>query len=544
MLVALAAVAITIPFLIPVDTYRPLVEWAIRSSTGRNVHIDALKLSVFPSLRIRLIGVHLKNPPGFPAGDALAADAIDLVVGRRALLERQLVIADIVPTGVRINVLRDAAGHTNFSPAAPAAAPGARPKTGAAPALTLEPIPAISVSNGEITFADAPGRTASSPSFALTHVGATIGAIDPHVQWTKHLDIRLALRGARLTTSLLAQPLAFESGDAGYANGRIRAAFAGTLGDVHLSGDAAIAFEPFNVRFALRSPAVDLATLPRLLHGGTTPGAASSSSRVLASGTIAIGDVRFAPIDVHDLTGQLNLYAGAAHLSRVTAQIFGGSIRGNVAIAAKAGIPVAAGAQLRGINVPSALATLHVGANITGTLDADMQLTTRLAQDPLRRLVADGTFTVRNGTLPGFNVSGDSAQAAQLLGIRMPSGPTRFSSLGGDLRIANERGTSRQLRLVATEMTATASGSFGFNRTVNYAGSALLDAHPTLPTQYAGVLGPTKVRAPFTLRGNADHPQFAMAGSPQVIVSPNALPAAASAIGLPSTIQDLLKLLP
>lgn len=549
LVVLLILAALATPFLIPVEAYRPLVVWAIRSGTGRDVRIDKLTLSLFPSLRMRLAGVHLQNPPGFPAGDALDADTVDLVVDARALLSRRLDVTQIVPSGVQIHVLRNAAGRTNFSPAAPAVAPGERPAVAkAAPALTFERIAAVTVKPVAITFADAPGRGAPAPSFALTGASGTIGAIDPQARdWAKNLDIQLELHGAQLTTSLLAEPVAFQSGELGYASGNIRGTFAATLGDVQLSGDAAVAsLDPFAIRFAVRSPAVDLAALPKLLRGGASaPPPAGQAHRVLAHGTIAVDRVRFAPLDAQRLAGQLDLYPDAVQLTGLTAAVFGGSVRGTTTITESAGIPTVVSAQLHGIDLQSALVALGVGAKITGTLDARIdRLTTRLAQNPLATLAASGSFVISNGTMPGLNLQGEMAQAITTLGITAPSGGTRFSYLGGDLRIAGERASSSRLRLVASGMQATLHGSFGFDRTLAYAGTALLDAHPPILNQAVpGLSAAMQVNAPFTLRGSADNPQFALAGSPQVVVQPNLTPASAPA-SLPSTINDLLKLIP
>jgi hypothetical protein len=67
------------------------------------------------------------------------------------------------------------------------------------------------------------------------------------------------------------------------------------------------------------------------------------------------------------------------------------------------------------------------------------------------------------------------AQIAQLASINVPTGETRFSYFGGDLRIARERGYSNELRLLATGITGTARGSFGFDRSLNYNGTGVLD---------------------------------------------------------------------
>jgi len=161
--------------------------------------------------------------------------------------------------------------------------------------------------------------------------------------------------------------------------------------------------------------------------------------------------------------------------------------------------------------------------NVTGTLDANFRLTTLLANNPEQSLQTTGAFAVRNGSFPSIAFKG----------MTLPSGDSHFSSFGGDLRIARERGYSSKLTMVASEMQATISGSFGFDRSLQYSGHAVVDpatqgtsltSSPLLASLQpilAGVLqknvGLARVSVPFTLSGTLDNPQFAMAGTPQLI---------------------------
>jgi uncharacterized protein involved in outer membrane biogenesis len=142
--VVLVLAALAAPFLIPVDSYRPLLVWAIEAGTGRQVQIDHLQLYVVPSLRIRIVGFHVQNPPGFPAGDALVAQSIDLAIDARALFARRLDVTDIVPVGVQLKVLRNTTGRSNF------AQPVKRTAQGPAQVFTLEPLNAVKVNDAQM----------------------------------------------------------------------------------------------------------------------------------------------------------------------------------------------------------------------------------------------------------------------------------------------------------------------------------------------------------------------------------------------------------
>lgn len=564
LLVLLAALAA--PFLIPVDSYRPLLVGAIEARTGRQVQIDALKLYLFPTLRIGVINFRMKNPAGFPAGDALVAKSIDLGIAPQALLSRRLDVTDIAPSGVHVNVLRDAAGRTNF--AAPVPSPTTALRTSiaareAARIFTLEQVGAVNVNDAEITLADAHGGKALGPSISLHGVSAKIGSIDSQApDWVKKLEIVADLRGAQLTTPLLAEPIDVHTGELTIKGGAARSTFAVSVGGVNLAGSAAFArLDPLSIAFAVTGPELDLDRLAMLLRpGAQSAAAASSTARLLARGTITIGKVLVPPLEASQMTGRLDVYTSAVRLNAYSLSAYGGTVRGSSALEGSAGIPIAVTARVHGLNLQRALAAIGLGTtNVTGVLDANFKLNTLLARDPMQALGAAGTFVVRNGSFPGIDLKGQLAQTARLMSLNVPSGDTRFSSFGGDLRIARERGYSNALILVATGMRGTIRGSFGFDQTLQYSGTGVLDplAQHTSPAGspvlalvqpiLSGVLqqyvGATRVSVPFSLRGTFDHPQFSLTGAPQLLTT-GTLPRAAQQPAVPTSLQDLVKLIP
>jgi hypothetical protein len=548
--------ALAAPFLIPVDSYRPLLVWAIDAGTDRQVQIDHLQLFVVPSLRIRIVGFHVQNPPGFPAGDALVAQSIDLAINPRALFERRLDITDIIPAGVQLNVLRNSTGRSNF------AQPVKRTAQGPASVFTLEPLNAVSVKNAQITFGDAPGTKRPAPSFTLSDVSGTISSINTQASdWAKQLNIVADLRGAHLATSLLNKPIDFRTGTLSLKAGAGRATFAASVGSVSLSGSATFPrLDPLSIAFSVSSPELDLEGLAALLGGGAQGGAATVSRYPIAHGTIAIGKVMASPVEVTQLKGQLAFYGSKVQLTDCTFSAYGGRVRGNAVIHGAAGTPVDASAHVAGINVAQTLAALGWGSGkVSGALDASFTFATRLTNDPKASLTATGTFAVRNGSFPGMNFNSNLAQLAQLASINVPSGPTQFSYFGGDLRIAHERGYSNELRLLATGMTGTARGSFGFDQSIDYNGTGVLNilgngssssgssplamVAQILHTTVQQNVGSGQVQIPFSLRGTMDNPQFTTAGLAQLIT--NNIPSQVIQQQTQNpTVQSLLKLIP
>lgn len=541
--------AIAVPFLIPIDSYRPLLVWAVESATGRDVQIDSLKLAFVPTVHITVVNFRMKNPPGFPAGDALVASSVDLGIVPQALLSRRLDITYIAPSGVKLNVLRDAAGRSNFATTAPTKTPARRP----APIFTLEAIPAVTVKDAEISFGDALGTKLPAPTFSLRGVNGTIRSFDTQApDWAKKLEIVADLRGTQLTLSNLPKPVDFHSGELTIKGGGARSTFSLSVGTIDLAGTAAFAhLDPLLITFAVSGPELDFKTLATFLEGahGSATGLAAKR-RLLAHGTVAIGKVIFAPLQASQLKGQLDLYTTDVRLNGWTVSAYGGTVRGNAQLNGVAGSPLAVTAQASGLNVAHLLTALGSGnGSVTGALTTSFRLTTMLTRDPEQSLRTTGSFIVRNGSFPPITFQGHS----------LPAGDSRFSYLGGDLRIARERGYTNELTLVGPEMQATSRGSFGFDKTLQYSGNAVVN--PT--TQGASVIGSSpygsvlpmlesflpkgvgsaRVSVPFTLRGTLGSPKFALAGTPQ-LVAPLSV---GQGLQLPAhtpTVQDLVNLIP
>lgn len=568
--VGLFAIAVlAAPFLIPVDRYRPLLVWAIESASGRQIQIDNLKLYLVPTIHIRVANFRMKNPAGFPAGDALVAKSIDLGIAPRALLSRQLVVTYISPNDVQIRVLRNAAGRTNFAaPVPPHDSAPSQP-----PFLTLERIGSVAATDATITFADAPGKDAPGKeqpgkeqplsAFALSGVNVKIASIDPLApDWAKGLEIAADLRGAHLTTLLLSKPVEFQSGELAFKGGSGRGTFAASVGSLTLSGSVAIArLDPMSIAFSLAGPALDLNSLATLVRPDAKDVATRASAHnLLARGKIAFGRVSFAPLEATDLRGELSIYASAIHLDASTLSAYGGTVRESAALDGSPGAPVSVAAQLHGLNVRSVLSAIGLGsAGVTGTLDGDFNLTARLTSDPRESLTASGPFAVRNGSFPGLDIKGQLAQSARIAGLNVPSGETRFSYFGGDLRIAQERGSSNGLTLLAEGMRATFRGSFGFDQTLNYSGTAVLDTlaqgesspSASVLASLQQLLGSAvhadvrlvSVQLPFLLRGTLSKPQFSLDGTAQPVFAVSPGQPSQQPVRAPS-VQDLLKLIP
>lgn len=538
-------VALAIPFLIPVDRFRPLLVRLIEADTGREVQIGALRLHLVPTVHIHAVNVRVKNPQGLPGGDAIIMKSVDLGVAPRALLSRRLDVTYIAISDVRVNLLRDFAGRTNFELSAPprSVPPGsAAAGAGGVPFLTLDHVGAVTVANVEITFTSYDSRSGqATPSLTLSGLNTRTRSIETNVpDWPRTLEIVADLRGARLTTPLLAQPVQFQTGELLVKGGAGRGTFSATLDNMRAEGTAAIAsLDPLSVTFTVAIPELNVDRLQSLVISRASSSAPTSKAPpalklLLARGEVKIDRLTLSPFEATRISGRLSVYTSTIQLDSYALSVYDGTIQGAAALDYSAdSLPVAVIARVRGINLGRMVSIIAPRARkITGALDADLGLATALGRDPKAALAGAGTFAVRNGSFPGLDLKSNLAQMAKAFQSNAPAGETQFSYFGGDLRISQQRVYSTSLRLDAEGLGGTAGGDFGFNKTLNYSGTgvvksltsgtppsggALPSVGQMLGNALPGAAGATGVRVPFFLRGTFDDPKLSLAGTPQLI---------------------------
>jgi AsmA protein len=437
-LVLVVAASVAIPFLIPVDRYRPLLEQYIRTGTGRDVRIGALRLVLWPRIHVHAADVRLRNPAGFPAGDAIEVKSVDLGVEPRALLARRLAITYVALSGVRMNVLSDAAGRTNYDlPAPPRAAPPAA--AGGQPLLALTPIGAMTVKNVEVTIGGLDARRGqTAPVVTLAGLNARVRLIDPGASdWTKRLEITSDLRGARLVTPLLAAPVRFQSGEFHLRGGKGQGTFAAALETTRATGTVAIAsVAPPAVTFTLAIPRLDANRLQRLMRtrGPAVPGQAGPR-RLVASGEVGIDKLVFSPVEMDRIRSRLSIYTDAVRADSYRLDAYGGTVQGAAALNyASAGLPASGTARVRGLDLGQVVRLADPRAPKTaGAVDADLQLSTALGRNPLAALVAAGTFAVHRLAVPPVAVSQASGRL-RVHGGRLELPAYMLSAFGGTVQ--------------------------------------------------------------------------------------------------------------
>lgn len=417
-LCVLLVVLVLVPFLVPIDRFRPLIVHLAETNTGRTVEIGALRLYLLPNVHLEVEDLHIKNPAGFPAGDTLAIKAVDVSTTIASLLARRLDVTGVTFNGVQLNLLQTAAGKTNYAFPNPLGAGTATTPSGtqpdqAAPAFSLSRVGSITARNAKITsgtYDASAGRVA--PIFSIAGLNARVG--DIRLDAPNGMDavaITSDLRGLMLSSPLLSKPVQIEKGSVSLDAGAMHATLTAVAGA--LRADAVIAVPNLKAPVAdvdLTIPSLDVDALQALMAGGVAAAAPvpgnAGPRRLLAKGRINIGKVVARSVDASAVSAQITVYTDAVELSAFSVNAFGGTVRGTGAAHYGTGaVRAQTTLQARGLDLAGVTRALAPPGQpgMGGAVDADVRLDTALQGDPLSSMAATGTFALRNGRVPGVS---------------------------------------------------------------------------------------------------------------------------------------------
>ena len=542
LLVALLAA----PYLLSIDRYRSTIVEQLEKETGRDIEIEKLRLHFLPGLHVQVVNLRVKNPRGFPEGDTVVVESVNIGLAFWPLLKRQVEISSIGIDDVEINLLGNEQGQTNTG-LRRRARPAAKKPAGEAPAVEVTRVGAVSVSDVKISSGTFWSRERRIyPAWEVKGINLEVEGVDlANPQWLRKLEAGVDLSTIEVTTPSLKEPLRFADGEIEVKNNAAGGDFTLALGELRADGTVKVAdLEKPVADFTLKMEELDVSQVAALAAekpkgAGAGPGGggegAGGSGKLLARGTVEVGKIIIPPLSAENVKGNVRLYGNRLEVDPFTVDFYGGRTQGTAYVdLAQAAMPARVNARVQGVNVAQAVAAASPGAKgkLTGTFESDARLNVPLgAKDLMGALTGDGAFAVRNGTFPGMNLEGTLAGMAKFLQMEVPKGDTKFSYFGGDFRIASQRVHSRNLDLKAETLEASLGGSFGFDQTLSYTGSGLLTGKPSAEQQqqkkddnplgglrrvFGQVARQTigQMRVPFSVTGTFQDPKFLLVGSP------------------------------
>jgi len=394
-----------LPFLIPVDKFRPTIEEKASAALGRKVELGNLSLSILGG-SLGIDNLSVSDDPKFNTGPFLTAKSVKVGVELIPLIfSRQLNVTEIVVEKPQVMMLKDPSGKWNFSSIGGSSASAPPQKASGKPSgsssASAVSIGKLELKDGQITL----GSTNSKKTSVYNDVNLTAS------------DVAMANKF----------PITFSMGLPGGGKMKIE----GKVGPVDQK-DAAET--PQDVKLTISS--LDLAKTgfldPSLGLGGVadmdanlvsqsgemaTKGSLKLSKAVLIAG----GNPAGVPATI-DFDTKYNLPKGTGVLNPSTLKI--GNAKANLGGTYKSeGDEFAVDVRVNGQGMPAndleaflpALAiNLPQGAKLTaGTLSTNLHLT-----GPTNKLVTDGTIGLFSGKLSGFDLGKRMSGIASLAGIK------------------------------------------------------------------------------------------------------------------------------
>lgn len=165
--------AIAVPLLIDPNDYKDELVQAVKEHTGRELKVEGdISLSVFPWLGVEMEQVSFANAPGFGQEPFAQVRSAGVKIKVLPLLSREVVVDTIHMDGLRLNLVTDRTGKTNWDDLM---ASGASTESGglSGPGITAVTVGGINIRDGEISWRDDKERR----RYALHKLRLTSGKI-------------------------------------------------------------------------------------------------------------------------------------------------------------------------------------------------------------------------------------------------------------------------------------------------------------------------------------------------------------------------------
>ena len=493
--VLLLLVAITLPFLINVNSFRPKLESALTEALGREVKVGNLSLSIL-SGSVSAEDLSIADDPAFSKDPFVRAKSLKVGVEVMPLIfSKTLHVTDITLDKPEIALLRDASGKWNFSSlgnksaaakSAPASGPSSTPDLSVSKLDVKDGRLSVNRANSsikphvyddvDISVRDFSPKSqfpftisANLPAGGTAKLEGKAGPINSADVSASPIEAQITVKGLDLTASGFVEP---STGIAGVAD------FDGTL-----NSDGS----------ALRTSGTLKAAKLRLAVKGTPASEpvkvkyASDYDLKKEGGTLTQGEVTLGKA-LAQLTGTYQSQ-GESTILNMKLNADGMPVDDLQTMLPALGIILPSGSKLQGGN-------LSVNVGITGPVD---------------KLVIVGPIRLAQTKLAGFNLSSKMSAISALSGAQSGS-DTSIQNLSTDARVAPEGVRTQNINLTIPALgTVTGNGTISPAGALDYKMIASLSGGAVAGlTQLAGIGGGggNSSGIPFFIQGTTSDPKF------------------------------------
>ena len=488
----LIVIALALPFLIDVITFRPQIESQLTEALGRKVTVGNLKLSIL-SGSVTADDIAIADDPSFANTPFIRAKALNVGVELMPLIfSKQLHVMELSLTEPQVTLLRAPSGRWNYSTLGGNAA--SKPATPATSSDANSFQQNLSVA--KLTIKD--GRVS---------IAETKAPVKPHVYDNVNIEVKNFSFASQFPFTLSAK---LPGG-----------------GTLKLDGSAG-AINPNDTAQTPLQAKLEVKKLDLGKSGFVDPSAGiagvadfdgtliSDGKVVQTSGTITADSLKLSPKGTPGKTPVRVRYATAYELQKQTGRLTQGDLSVDKAIAKLGGTydlsgeSPAVNMKLNADNMPvDDLVTmlppmgvvLPSGSSLKGgTLSADFTIV-----GPVERLVINGPVKLVNTKLAGFDM-GSKLSAISSLGGAKTGSDTTIQNFSSEVHVAPGGIQTQNVNLVVPSIgTVTGNGTISPQNALDYKMSASLSGG--LGGGLTAMAG-GKGGVPFFIQGTASDPKF------------------------------------
>ena len=495
---------VIVPFLVPVNKFRPTIEQKASQALGRQVQLGDLSLSLF-SGSLAAQNLSIADDPKFSTSPFLTAKSLKVGVEILPLIfSKTLNVTGVTIENPEVTLLHNPAGQWNYSSLGGSAAKSSSPQTpsssSAAPDFSVAK---FNLKDGRITV----GSTSSQKRSTYDHVDATASNVSMTSKFPVTVTADLPA-GGKLKLDGTAGPIEQQDTSLTPVSAQL------TINGLNLASTG------FIDASAGLGGVVDLTASLESQNGeAELKGNAKLSKALLVAGGSPAGvpvDVDFATkYDLRKNAGVLSpstvkIGSAAAHLNG-TYETAGDATSVDIKLNAK-DMPakdLEAFLPALGVNLPK-------GASLqAGSLNADLD-----AAGPTSKLVTTGNIGLFNGQLAGFDLGSKLSSVASLAGIKSTK-DMEIEKLTSNVRVAPEGIKADNFDAVIRDIgTLTGAGTLDSKNNLDFKMVATLSgATSTAATPVSslgGLLGKgaggggckSGLAVPFQIQGTTSDPKF------------------------------------
>jgi AsmA protein len=491
-LVLIVGTILALPFLIDLSRFQDQYKPAIETALNRQVHIQEIRLTIWPRIGARVAGFTVLDDPAFGSGPFASLASLDVGVELLPLLSGKIEVEAVTLRDPVITVVKNKNGVLNVStlgrPGVPAPETPSRAPLPSAEGplkiLGMLAVDRVALTGGTLTYRD---LSADKPvEYMLQDLDVRLTSVRLGQTPTLHLDT---------VVQPFATPLVLD----------------GTFGPLKETTD----LDAVDLRLAFGKTAFAIT--------GKTVGRNATAD--LRAAEINTADLPMAlplkkPVSVKDLHIAAEVRDQEVLLNGLSFQLFDGHVnaKGTV-IGGSNAPPFDSTARIQGLQLGPALAAVAATPlSISGTAAADLALRGRgfTRTDLTKALEGTGHVAIKDGAIEGVNLLQEAVSMLKLAGIALDNTKaTAFSTIETDVAVKQGVVTVQRLLMDSRDFQATGTGTISFDQQLNL--TVNLHLSQDLSRKLAGAspvvklaMKEDRVTLPLTVTGTLQVPSYGL----------------------------------